>query len=469
MRSDFDAADVMGNAAEAVGYRALVVLVAAASLCACNGHSAGGDPSLDAGARWPQLDATLRDAPPPVQRDAPVAPPPQIDAAPCSLGPSPQPPAPTHRAQVAYDNFVYCEHGFGLQGAFIDANGLAIFGEKGRLRVSLDGALLSHHSNPVGPYMDVSILPYWVVSAGDRYGVIAEKYIPTGSQRYFCVITDEGFPDVDQDCDDLGVNGTWAPELAWDGESFFVFGSVNQNTRYVRRYDRNGQFIDQREFAGRYLEKLNPVMLPQTVVMTRELPRTDPGHAGCTTTRLNTWPLTFDPAGSQTWELLPDDFKQDLPAKVAGNGNRAAVLNSGICFQHFPPYPADDICNQNWPPDPPWVYYLTIVDAQGDPLLLRERIATYGIQVLWDGTQFLLVSYDAQSSVGSAVVLSLDAFDQDGSFTMWGAKPLLTYSYSPHRLEWAQVVAVAPNDYIIVYVLSDTGELYVARVYTTPL
>jgi hypothetical protein len=445
---------------------ALVLALAAAGLCACGGEGGGGaTPPPDGGPPWPQLDATGRaDAAGQDAQD--VAPTPQQDAAPCSLPAWDPSIAPTHAGLVAYDNAVSSDPLTVPQYTFVDAQGIAGFGYSARLRISLDGELVGQVPNPPGQAGE-PMNPVSIAQTPWGYGVVLHDYSPTTLDYYFCVLTDEGWPDVKSSCDHLvHLSLDVGPQVAWDGAGFHVFGRTSETMMYIRRYDADGAFIDEHPFPTAVDEGLRPVVLPGSIVLSREGGRNE---NKCQTTRLNVLPRSLDVSAMQTWDLLPLDFKEDLPSLVTSSGTRAVVWDYGVCYQQRPGWSSDDVCVQNWPPDPPCAMFMSIIDSDGTPIMIRERISTYGYQLAWDGQHFVNMGFEPQSAVGSALVLSFDGFTPDGMFTMRRAKPTLMYSYSPHRLDGCSFAAVGPDDYVLTYSLSDTGEVYVARFTTVPM
>jgi hypothetical protein len=63
----------------------------------------------------------------------------------------------------------------------------------------------------------------------------------------------------------------------------------------------------------------------------------------------------------------------------------------------------------------------------------------------------------------------LNAFDEEGLPTMAHARPNLLYAYPPHRWGAWRMAVVAPNEYVVVYNMTDSNYTYIARFRVVPL
>ncbi|MBI5482023.1 MAG: hypothetical protein HY906_24420 [Deltaproteobacteria bacterium] len=199
--------------------------------------------------------------------------------------------------------------------------------------------------------------------------------------------------------------------------------------------------------------------------------RTMQRPGGCAAWFLQVLPQTLDVDMLGQWDLIPADFQTSYHCLIGSNGQRGVLLYNGRCYQRFPyDDPGDPGCSDNWPPEPVYAGFRTIVDSSGEPLVLSERyLGGAGLQLAWDGSKFVHMKDAAQSSGSTAPVLLFEAFDPDGIPLVSGVRPIMTYSYPPNRLNSWRFVTVAPDDYVVVYTMTTSNYTYIARFRMVPL
>jgi hypothetical protein len=121
-------------------------------------------------------------------------------------------------------------------------------------------------------------------------------------------------------------------------------------------------------------------------------------------------------------------------------------------------------CYHEWPKY--GVTLLTMVGADGLPLEPHARCIPVDrwltTSLIWDGAQF------AHLTMAGYYDVEVGTFDEDGNTVASGARPPLMSQMGAELLT-AQLAAVGPNDYIIVYTLQSTGANYIARFSLVPL
>jgi hypothetical protein len=385
--------------------------------------------------------------------------------APCSLGPSPGLPAPTHTAVLVYDTFLEqpdcptCnpQPNFDL---FVDAEGIAAFGDLSFRRVTLDGALVrtvDYPPNPNDPGHPVSYSR--AAQGGSGYGVLYSAAGPTVIDYRFCVFDEQGATDWN----DCLPNGGFP---AWDGSAFYTLGSC----------DRIG-YVD----VNMCLQQLSP---EGVLTNTTRFPRFDQGswalplfienylvmHAvagrqtpTCRTALLDVVPRSLDFAQRRTWDVLPADYRSDSVAYSLSNGRRAALFSEAECGD-----PGQPDCHSSTLPYWP-ATLLTIVAEDGAPLAAPKRIPAPPSRLVWDGTRVLFLTnkwpYDPQDPENYGG--DLHAFDEGGEIVVWNARLPLRFTWTGEPFYGAVLAAVGENDYIVIYGLN-SGH-WIARFSLVPL
>ncbi|MBI5481984.1 MAG: hypothetical protein HY906_24225 [Deltaproteobacteria bacterium] len=448
--------------------RFAVLAVAAAAGCGDDwpgiGRDAGGESPP------PQYDARRTDVHPGadagVAVDASDGPLYQVDAGPCSLGwLDGGDPAPSHSALVAYD--LQLQWNPSLQAnspteLFVDADGVAVFGSDHFIRATLDGDFVHDTEYPPRPEDGQRLDLRRVVARDGGYAATIAYYNSSGiPDERFCLVGQDGTIDL-ADCTPVAFP-RW---LLWDGAKFWLYGVGDQSTTYLAWLDSAGQATATYRFPNTVLGVANVHLLGDNVVACSDRPRENT----CPTWFIDTYPRTIDMTQQVQTELMPADFKFDGLIATASSGQRAVWVYQGKCWQRpFWDPPGQPGCTSNWPPDPVYAAFRTIVDEAGQPVVLDERYPGVGLQMVWDGTQFVDVGSDWQSGMGTAIVPVLYAFDEDGITTVSHARPNLHYAYPPHRLGSWRLAVIAPNEYVVVYNMTDSNYTYIARFRVVPL
>jgi hypothetical protein len=377
----------------------------------------------------------------------------QADAGLCSIPRLSSYPAVTHRAAVAYDELLAGAASVGSYpgndgvGIFLDQAGVAFFGMNSLFRVSREGHLMSTSPIPLASGGESSMGMPVVVEYPDGYAAILGEALP--APRRFCRIAGDSWPSPDS-CPEI-PNTTYA--IAWDGSAFQLFSRGK-----VATYDATGAWVMDRPFPQQTDDEW-----PRAAWFLGDNVLFDwygLGGQDCYTENLWVLPRSLDVASGTKYDAEAADF---LPDWVRGVGTEtfAAFLALGPCFTKpsFSPSACSDM-------DPYWPgAFLTVIGVDGQPEVLRQSlpIATAD-QLAWDGEN--LVAIRAQGDEGT---LHLYVISRQG--TMVGVSNLGpselgfgSWKYPSHAL----VVAVAPNDYIVIY---NTAQLdtYAARFQLVPL
>jgi hypothetical protein len=363
---------------------------------------------------------------------------------------------------VAYDKLILAkEPGApnGLMAAFLDTQGVAVFAYSRFARTTLTGDLLQTHPYSPGSY-PAPVRPYTLAQGAVGYGASAGVYLGAdlGGKQFFCVFDLEGNTDPDA-CPELPLDAlVW-----WDGTAYWAQGytSVGYTTMFLRSYDASGTLVT--ESTAPPDESIYfPVYVGDNAVSVN----TRPHETGCTSFFLQVLPRSLDMSQARRWDLLPPDFACFGPPMTAASGARAAILVEGLCVT---PAGQENPCRGvDTNGDRP-AALLTIVGSDGEPLVLSRHVPYGGVsQLLWDGEAFLGVvnAHEPIPGQDAKDSLWLYRFSQDGEH-LGHAKVELLVSYH-HVLGQATVLAVGPLDYIAVYHMLDTDELYIARFTLVP-
>jgi hypothetical protein len=109
--------------------------------------------------------------------------------------------------------------------------------------------------------------------------------------------------------------------------------------------------------------------------------------------------------------------------------------------------------------------FLTVIGADGTPAVLHQPVPIPAAdQLVWDGEHFVALAFDQNQ-----MFFFLSVFDRTGTLVRVAAvgPELATPSYK--RLFHAKMVAVAPNDYIMVYSAVDLSATFTTRFSLVPL
>ena len=151
--------------------------------------------------------------------------------------------------------------------------------------------------------------------------------------------------------------------------------------------------------------------------------------------------------------LLPPTHKPNTPTHTASSNTHAAVLLQGKCAAA--PIPSNEPMT-----------FLTVVEQEGTqrlpvtPVPLSPAVAS----LLWDGQRYVLLH--------GGEPLEVSWFDADGTWLTNRVRLPLDYDNPGHELLSSRVdmAAVAPNDYVVVYDMSQPWglETYIARFSLVP-
>lgn len=352
----------------------------------------------------------------------------------CSVPAVFTPPLPTHGPLIAYDEFVEGPAPTGSYrgnrglAIYLDQDGVAFFGLNHFVRIDLDGHFVSRSPIPLTTYGESSMWPVGVVQHPAGYAAVLGE--PNAPQGWFCLIAHDTWPDVGS-C--AAVPHTTVV-LAWDDTAFqlFSYGSV-------ATYDATGTWVEDRAFpqstayewprAAWYLG--NNVVFDWYGFDSTE----------CYTELLWVMPPSLDADAGTKLEPDPTDFRADWVLGVRTD-TFAAFLARGPCFRKpdYAPLECQAVA--------PVATFLTVIGSDGQPQLLRHPLPIPDAdQLTWDGEN--LVAVRAQGDQGAIFVYVFDLLgstlrvarlgEAEYGFGFW--------KYPAHAL----LVALAPNDYIIIY------------------
>ncbi len=433
-----------------------VPMIALAILCAAGGCG-GGRRHLDAARPdAPPLDGGVLDA----TADA--------SAINCSLGALAS--GATRSVHVTYDIPIDFMRPAGpawggdASAMFVDANGVAVFGHWEFVRFQVDGT-------------QVGVVPYPPrASDGYRWEVLS---VAQGAGGYGALVLANTAPPWDLKFCPLGLDGLIVPascthvssqlglaSVAWDGSQYVVLystwaaGSATRpagtTTLHTTRFAIDGTSIaasDLWSAAGSNLGPLAPgVSLGGALYWCLKAPRSD----GCPTALL----ARMDMAGSEAnLDLLPSTHGLDTACVVAASSTSAAAAYGARCY-------APGSCSA-----PPGVASQGLaVSVAGQDVTLRERsvidgTAPMGQLLAWDGEKFIFAQ-------ATAVSRYLHVIRDDGTYdSVTGVLPLANVSDTKESRGRTSLVAVAPNDYLILYGYQDSPDvdvMHLARVTLLP-
>ncbi|MBI5478060.1 MAG: hypothetical protein HY906_04350 [Deltaproteobacteria bacterium] len=421
------------------------VLVALAGLGCGSGQHAGSDVLIDR----PRPDAG------PGQVDA------NYDA--CSLGFwDVQDPVSTHAAVLDYDKPLHDNMARNdpdaTVAAFLDGEGVAVFGYRHFVRATLDGNFVSSVAFPTDPtsghelWADSTARP---VQSPSVYGAP----LLDGAGSRFCLVQMDGTVDL-AICSAIPDNtGMWAP--VWDGAAFRLvatFGWGAEAKRYVLAYDPlTGQMTSQVLLPGAYGRgSTRPFFYPDRVELFSGGGRPD---TACYSFFFEVLPPSLSDTGRQEWDLLPTDFRAGSWWDAASSGRSTVLRFTGECWQRPPwaTYPTYVACSEPYPPAPPTGDFLAFIDPTGSPPA-PVRVSG-GIHVLsWSGEQFV----DFRE-------IDLVLYDEDGRFVARAGLPAEFPIGVGMEILGVRLLPVGPWDYLYFYSVAGTSITHMARFHLVPL
>ena len=371
----------------------------------------------------------------------------------CS-SPTVQSATPTHRAVIAYDQLLEgpappgSYPGNSGWAMFLDHDGVAYFGRSYFVRIGLDGHVVASSSYPPQTVGDGSMAVCGVVQNPTGYGAVLCGD-PNASQNRLCLMVADVWPDVAT----CATVPTPSGPLTWDGTAFQLFSRGKVTT-----YDATGTWVEDRPFPD-----LTVDAWPRTAWYLGDNVVFDwygPDSAQCNTELVSVVPGSLDADAGAKYEPVPTDFSAKWLRGVAAD-TFAAFLAMGACV-YRPDY-APTECHDVFPYI--GATFLTVIGPDGQPQLLRQPVPIPDAnQLTWDGENLVAIRHERDE--GSICVW---VFDVQGTMVRVACLVASDDLLGEQRCASdALLVAVVPNDYIVVYNTAQCST-FVTRFQLVPL